>query len=82
MAYVAAAFALILVIDAAQQRPPGRNHDIAMARTLQIGPNRVVADAAPQSLIAKHAGDSSYQIAEAYTLRRDPDNMFKWLDQA
>ncbi|HTA65589.1 MAG TPA: hypothetical protein VK753_08795 [Xanthomonadaceae bacterium] len=26
------------------------------------------------------AGDSSYQIAQAYSLRRDPDNLFKWLD--
>ncbi|TAN07830.1 MAG: hypothetical protein EPN38_04560 [Rhodanobacteraceae bacterium] len=69
-------------LSAAQQAPPGRNHDIAMAWALQIGSKRAAADSALQSLIAKHAGDSSYQIAEAYALRRDPDNVFKWLDQA
>jgi antitoxin component of MazEF toxin-antitoxin module len=26
--------------------------------------------------------EASTRIAEAYALRRDPDNMFKWLDQA
>ncbi|MDE2272441.1 MAG: hypothetical protein KGJ94_10745 [Xanthomonadaceae bacterium] len=69
-------------LDAAQQTPPGRNHDIAVAWALQIGSNRKAADAALQSLIARHAGDSSYQIADAYALRRDPDSVFKWLDQA
>jgi TolB-like protein/Tfp pilus assembly protein PilF len=69
-------------LSAAQQAPPGRNHDIAMAWALQIGSRPAVADASLQSLIAKHAGDSSYQIAEAYALRRDPDRVFKWLDMA
>jgi TolB-like protein/Tfp pilus assembly protein PilF len=69
-------------LSAAQQAPPGRNHDIALAWALQIGSRPAVADAALQSLIAKHAGDSSYQIAEAYALRRDPDRVFKSLDQA
>jgi len=69
-------------LSAAQQTPPGRNHDIAVAWALQIGSERKAADAALQSLIARHAGDSSYQIAEAYALRRDPDSVFKWLDQA
>lgn len=69
-------------VSAAQQTPPGRNHDIAMAWALQIGSKRAAADAAMQILMAKHAGDSSYQIAEAYALRRDPDRVFKWLDQA
>ncbi|MGH8125131.1 MAG: hypothetical protein ACREPK_04715 [Rhodanobacteraceae bacterium] len=67
---------------AAQNVPAGRNHDIAMAWALQLGSDRAAADVALQTLIDKHAGDSSYQIAEVYALRRDPDNMFKWLDQA
>jgi len=69
-------------LSAAQQTPPGRNHDIAIAWALQVGANRAAADAAMHNLIAEHAGDSSYQIAEAYALRRDPDSVFKWLDQA
>jgi TolB-like protein/Tfp pilus assembly protein PilF len=69
-------------LSTAQQTPPGRNHDIAVAWALQIGSKRKAADGVLQSLIAKHASDSSYQIAEAYALRRDPDKVFKWLDQA
>ncbi|MGA9852282.1 MAG: hypothetical protein WBR15_05065 [Gammaproteobacteria bacterium] len=69
-------------LAAAQSTPAGRNRDIAMAWALQIGPDHAAADAALQELITKHAGDSSYQIAEVYALRRDPDNVFKWLDQA
>jgi hypothetical protein len=33
-------------------------------------------------VIAKQADAAAYQIAEVYGLRRDPDNMFKWLDRA
>ncbi|MGB9429488.1 MAG: hypothetical protein WCC11_06365 [Gammaproteobacteria bacterium] len=69
-------------LAAAQQTPPGRNRNIAMAWALQLGSDRTAAAAALQNLIEKNAGDSSYQIAEVYALRRDPDNMFKWLDQA
>ncbi|MGH8279209.1 MAG: hypothetical protein ACRETQ_06555 [Gammaproteobacteria bacterium] len=69
-------------LAAAQSTPAGRNRDIAVAWALQIGPDRAAADAALQELIAKHAGDSSYQIAEMYALRRDPDKMFQWLERA
>ncbi|MGH8129151.1 MAG: hypothetical protein ACRETC_12485, partial [Gammaproteobacteria bacterium] len=69
-------------LAAARSTPPGRNQDIAMAWALQIGPDRAAADAALKNLIAKHSGDSSYQIADVFALRKDPDNMFKWLDQA
>jgi TolB-like protein len=66
----------------AQAMPPGLWHDVGMAAALQIGPDRAAADAALQILIDKHAGSSAYQIAEIYALRRDPDNLFTWLDHA
>ncbi|MGH8283119.1 MAG: tetratricopeptide repeat protein [Gammaproteobacteria bacterium] len=69
-------------LAAARNTPPGRNKDIAIAWALQIGPDRTAADAALEDLIEKHASDSAYQIAEVYALRKDPDNMFKWLDRA
>jgi len=69
-------------LAAAQKEPPSVWHDIAMALALQIGPDRQVADAALENLIAKGADGDAYQIAEVYALRRDPDNMFKWLDHA
>ena len=69
-------------LNAAQETPSGRNRNIALAWALQIGSDRAAADAALKNLIDNNAGDSSYQIAETYALRRDPDNVFKWLDQA
>ncbi|WHZ18500.1 MAG: Adenylate cyclase [Rhodanobacteraceae bacterium] len=69
-------------LAAAQKEPPSVWHDYAMALALQIGSDRKAADAALKNLIAKNADGAPYQIAEVYALRRDPDNMFKWLDHA
>ncbi len=66
----------------AQRVPPGPWHTIGMAMALQIDDDRAAADAALKTLIAKYASDGPYQIAEVYALRKDPDNMFKWLDRA
>jgi len=71
-----------VALQAAQQEPPSGWRDGALAMALQIGGDRAAADAALQTAIAKDAGDSAYQIAEIYALRRDPDYMFKWLDRA
>jgi TolB-like protein/Tfp pilus assembly protein PilF len=57
-------------------------HDIAVTLALQAGTNRAAADAALKKLIAGYSRGAPYQIAEVYALRRDPDNMFKWLDRA
>lgn len=69
-------------MQAAQQEPPGVWRELALAMALQIGGDRAAADAALQTAIAKDSGDGAYQIAEIYALRRDPDNMFKWLERA
>ena len=69
-------------LQAAQQAPPGFWRDGAMVVALQIGGNRTAADAALQAMIATQAGYAAYQIAEIYALRRDPDDMFKWLERA
>jgi TolB-like protein/Tfp pilus assembly protein PilF len=69
-------------LTAAQQEPPGPWYAIAMALALQIGPDRAAADAALKNLIAKYADTGPYQIAEVYSLRRDPDAMFQWLEHA
>jgi TolB-like protein/Flp pilus assembly protein TadD len=64
------------------QRIPGQWGDIALAFALQVGDDRSAADAALKNLIAKQADGAAYQVAEVYALRRDPDNVFKWLDRA
>lgn len=68
-------------LQTAQQIPPGVWRDAAMAFALQIGKDRAAADAAMHTMIAKQAGFNPYFIAEMYALRRDPDNMFKWLER-
>ncbi|HEX5352910.1 MAG TPA: hypothetical protein VFW60_02415, partial [Rhodanobacteraceae bacterium] len=66
----------------ARQAPAGMWRTISLAFALQIGSDRAAADAALQAAIDKLAGVAAYQIAEIYALRRDPDNMFKWLQRA
>jgi TolB-like protein/Tfp pilus assembly protein PilF len=66
----------------AQQEPSPSWRRIALALARQIGADPVAADAALKSLIDTDADASPYQIAEVYALRKDPDNMFKWLDHA
>ena len=69
-------------LESARQEPPGIWRDIALALAMQVGGDRAAADAALENLIAHTADGSAYQIAEVYGLRKDPDNMFKWLDHA
>ncbi len=64
------------------QMAPGNWHDVAFTFVLQGSPDPAAADAALKELIAKQGGGSAYQIAEIQGLRKDPDNMFKWLDRA
>ncbi|MEP7184859.1 MAG: tetratricopeptide repeat protein [Rhodanobacter sp.] len=52
----------------------------AMAQ--QIGPSRKRADAALQDYIAKNDKDQPYLIADLYALRKQPDQMFDWLQRA
>ena len=69
-------------LTAALQEPPGPWHEIAVTLALQSGADRTAADAALKKLVADHAGDSAFQIAEVYALRKDPDATFQWLDRA
>jgi TolB-like protein/Flp pilus assembly protein TadD len=69
-------------LAAAQKTPSGYWHDFAVALALQIGTNRMASEAALKNFIEKYSGTAAYQIAEVYALRRDPDNLFKWLDRA
>ncbi|MBS0430964.1 MAG: tetratricopeptide repeat protein [Proteobacteria bacterium] len=69
-------------LAAAKQEPPGTWRDYAMAFALQVGRDAKAADAALGKLVAHHADDGTYQIAQAYALRRDADEMFRWLERA
>jgi TolB-like protein/Tfp pilus assembly protein PilF len=70
-------------MTAAQAEPvDGGFHEIALTLALQIGPDPAAAKAALDQLIATQAEVAPFQIAEAYALRRDPDEMFAWLERA
>jgi TolB-like protein len=43
---------------------------------------RAESDAALQELIANHAADAAYQVAEVYAARGDVDCAFEWLERA
>jgi TolB-like protein/Tfp pilus assembly protein PilF len=69
-------------LAAAQAEPAsGGWQEIALALARQNGPDRAAADAALRRLIDSQPDDSAYQIAQVYALRRDPDEMFAWLDR-
>jgi hypothetical protein len=69
-------------LEKAQQLPPGRSRDFALARARQIGNDAAAASAAIQTLIDHYANGDAYHIADVYALGRDPDKMFAWLDRA
>jgi tetratricopeptide (TPR) repeat protein len=52
----------------------------AMAQ--QIGADRKQADAALRDYIAKNDKDQPYLIADLYALRKQPNQMFEWLERA
>ena len=52
----------------------------AMAQ--QINPDHKQADAALQAYMAKFGKDQPYFIADLYALRKQPDEMFEWLQRA
>ena len=69
-------------LAAARQEQPGPWRNDAMLLALQVGTDRAAADAALNHALATFAPGSRYQIAQAYALRHDPDDMFQWLDRA
>ena len=54
----------------------------ATAAAHQIGSDRRQADAALRDFVARYAADDPYDVADLYALRRQPDDMFEWLERA
>lgn len=52
------------------------------ASVLQIAGDPKEADAALQAIIAQKGADQPFTIAELYALRKEPDEMFEWLERA
>ncbi len=48
----------------------------------QIGPDRQRADTALHDFVAKYGKDQPYLVSDLYALRKQPDEMFDWLQRA
>jgi TolB-like protein/Flp pilus assembly protein TadD len=57
-------------------------HDFATAMASEASGDKSAADAALQAFIDKYAKIASFQVACLYAQRREPDEMFKWLEAA
>jgi len=57
-----------------------RNYAIALVQQAQA--DRPAADATLKDFIAKDSNGGAFQIAVLYAIRKEPDQMFKWLDTA
>ncbi len=69
-------------IRRARAMEPGVWRDITLAITTQRGDDRAEAGRALQHLIATRGEQAGYQIAEAYAVRGDADQVFAWLERA
>jgi TolB-like protein/Tfp pilus assembly protein PilF len=72
----------VAALATAERTLPGLWQDYALAMARQIGNDHTAADAALKLVIDKYAEGMAFQIAEVYALRKDPDNVFRWLDRA
>ena len=69
-------------ITNAQLENEGFWRDYAMALVEQAQGDRSAADAALKDFIAKDSVGGAFQVAVLYAIRKEPDQMFKWLDTA
>jgi serine/threonine-protein kinase len=66
----------------AQLESQGFWRDYAVSLARQAQNDRSTADAALKDFIAKYSNSGPFQIAVLYAVRKEPDEMFKWLDTA
>jgi tetratricopeptide (TPR) repeat protein len=66
----------------AQLETEGFWRDYAVDLAQQAQNDRPAAEAALKDFITKHANTGPFQIAVLYAVRKEPDDMFKWLNTA
>lgn len=69
-------------LQEARLEPPGIWQDYALALAQQAQGDRASAEAALQKYIEKNGGTGLFQVATIYALRKEPDEMFAWLNRA
>jgi TolB-like protein len=66
----------------AQLEPDAFWREYALTLVQQTQPDRSAADTALREFSSKYASNGAYQIAVIHALRKEPDEMFRWLDNA
>jgi serine/threonine-protein kinase len=69
-------------LEHAQLEPDGFWREYALTLVQQTQPDRAAADTALKNFSSKYAINGAYQIAVIHALRKEPDEMFRWLDNA
>jgi TolB-like protein/Tfp pilus assembly protein PilF len=69
-------------LQQAQLEPDSFWREYALALVQQTQSDRRAADTALKDFSTKYARNGAYQIAVIHALRREPDEMFQWLDNA
>ena len=83
----------LVILDVLQNRPAqavanaqleseGFWRDYAVNLAQQVQSDRSATDAALMDFIARYSNIGAFQIAVLYAIRKEPDEMFKWLDTA
>jgi serine/threonine-protein kinase len=69
-------------LQQAQLEPDDFWREYALTLVQQTQPDRAAADTALKNFSSKYATNGTYQIAVIHALRKEPDEMFRWLDTA
>src|SRR5438094_6243873 len=69
-------------LQQAQLEPDDFWREYALTLVQQTQPDRAAADTALKNFSSKYATNGAYQIAVIHALRKQPDEMFRWLDNA
>jgi TolB-like protein/cytochrome c-type biogenesis protein CcmH/NrfG len=69
-------------MDNARLETEGFWRDYAVALVQQTQEDRAAADGSLKDFIAKNSNGGAFQVAVLYAIRKEPDEMFKWLDIA
>jgi TolB-like protein len=69
-------------LQQAQLEPDDFWREYALTLVQQTQPDRAAADTALKNFPSKYATNGAYQIAVIHALRKEPDEMFRWLENA
>jgi TolB-like protein/Tfp pilus assembly protein PilF len=69
-------------MDNARLETEGFWREYAVALVQQAQGDRAAADRSLNDFIAKNSNGGAFQVAVLYAIRKEPDEMFKWLDTA